>query len=246
MTWTLCAEARPFAAHRMICFPHAGGSAYAFREWTKGLPGLEVHTVCYPGRADRLAEPPATDLVELARLTTGALLPMADRPLVLFGHSMGAAVAYETARALEAEGVQISHLFVSGARAPHRLREHPAPADREWDDDAVIATLAELGGTDAELLDNEMFRELILPYVKADFRMLASYTHRPEPPLACPVTAVIGDSDQRATAEQAAAWGQLTKGAFSHRTRPGGHFYLSSDPPFDLIDETLGDDRGRS
>ncbi|MFI6809915.1 thioesterase II family protein [Streptomyces luteogriseus] len=235
MSWTECGEPRPFAAKRLVCFPHAGGSSYFFRDWRKGLPEFEVHAVCYPGRADRFGEPTATDLVAMAGEIAEAVEPLTDRPTVLFGHSMGAAVAYETARALQARGVRPAHLIVSGARASHLARSDAWAAGAN--EESVIAALTELGGTDAELLDHPMFRELILPYIQADFRLLGSYEHRAGALLGCPVTAVAGVSDPRVTAEQVAQWAQVTKGTFRQRTVPGGHFYLADSPPYELVRE---------
>ncbi|MGT2533041.1 thioesterase II family protein [Streptomyces nojiriensis] len=73
MVWTQVVEARPFAAWRVVCFPHAGGSPYFFRGWAKGLDAYEVHAVCYPGRAERFSEECADRLVPMAREIAAAL-----------------------------------------------------------------------------------------------------------------------------------------------------------------------------
>ncbi|WP_258036717.1 thioesterase II family protein [Streptomyces sp. SM10] len=131
-------------------------------------------------------------------------------------------------------GTGLSHFFASGARAPH-LMVPAADPDRTWDDASVRAALLALGGTDAGLLDDPVFAEVMLPYIKADFRMLAAYTRAEPALLDCPVTVLVGEDDPRVTADQAAAWGVTSRAGFSVRTVPGGHFYLADAAPFGVI-----------
>ncbi|MBK3582065.1 thioesterase, partial [Streptomyces sp. MBT65] len=170
-----CPTPLPDPDQRLICFPHAGGSAAFFRDWGTRLPGTEVHTVRYPGRAERIDDPPAKDLRVLAHAIASAVEPLADRPLLLFGHSMGAAVALETARALERRGIRPAHLVASGSRnAPHPHPEDLA-TDQDENDDTVMAHLLTLGGTDPDLAADPEFRSLVLPYIREDGRMFRSY-----------------------------------------------------------------------
>ncbi|MFD4987414.1 thioesterase II family protein [Streptomyces sp. NPDC058374] len=231
MLWTRTTAPRACAPVRLFCFPHAGGSPLFFRGWAAALDGAELYTVCYPGRAERLGEPPAQDLRAMARLIGEEIAGQDDgREVVLFGHSMGALVAYETAAVLEERGAPVSGLVASGARAPHLPRVH-APENPE----GALRDLTELGGTEPELLAEPGFRELILPALIADFAMLNGYTQPDRPPLSCPVTALVGDADPRVTLEHAAAWRETTRGTFRTRTASGGHFHLAAEPPFDIL-----------
>ncbi|MFD9945743.1 thioesterase II family protein [Nonomuraea sp. NPDC059023] len=218
-----CYDVRPGAALRVFCFPHAGGSAAFFRLWHRGTPGAEVRAVQYPGRADRSGEPFAESVALLAKQVAEAMTPLLDRPAVLFGHSLGALVAYESARELRTRGRGVAALVVSGRHAAH---ERLAVSAHLGSDDELAAELGRLGGSDPELLEDPVIRELVLPAVRNDYRLEETYRHRHDAPLDCPVLALVGADDPEVSAEQAARWAELTSGGFTLRTLPGDHFYL--------------------
>ncbi|GAA2205286.1 alpha/beta fold hydrolase [Nonomuraea monospora] len=219
MTWFHTLDPRPRAAMRLFCFPHAGGAAAAFRDWHRAFPpSVEVRAVQYPGRADRLRETPLDDAHLLADQVAEAMGPLLDRPAVLFGHSLGSVVAYETALR-----VRPAHLVVSGRRAAHVPRPGSVHLGTEQE---LVAELRRLGGTEPELLDQPEVRSYILPIMRADYRMAETYRSRPAEPLDCPITAIIGDDDPEVDATNAGGWAELTRGGFKLHVLPGDHFYL--------------------
>lgn len=214
----------PGAPVRLVCLPHAGGSAGFFYPVAQELaPRVEVLAVQYPGRQDRLEEPCVPDIEVLAERIADELAPWTDRPYALFGHSMGAIVAFETARRLQQAGRAPAELFVSGRRAP-ALGRH---GDRQPVTDAeVLAEVRELNGTSDVLLDDEATLKVILPALRSDYRAVRDYRHRPGPALECPVTAFTGDRDPKVQIGQVRAWRQHTRAAFEVNVLPGGHFFL--------------------
>lgn len=213
---------------RLVCFPHAGGTANYWHPLSAALRGrVEVTAVQYPGRQDRCGQPPVGDLHELADRAAAALLPSwLPEPPALLGHSMGAVLAYETARRLaDATGRGPRLLVVSGRRAPHVVRAESGL--HEASDDELVDHLASLGGTLEAVLADPELRALFLPPLRADYRAVETYRHRPGPPLACPVTVLIGESDPQVTPDEAVAWSVHTTGPLEVRGYPGGHFFLA-------------------
>lgn len=215
---------RPAGTIRLICLPHAGAGAAAYGEWARLLPAeVELAAIQLPGRQNRIAEEPFTDVPSLVNVLTHALRPVLDGRYALFGHSCGAALAYELAAALRARGRRgPERLFLSAQPAPGTpVRQvHDLPTDEFLDE--MIA----LGGIDPEILDDDMVMESLLPTLRADFALWERHTPTPAPPLDCPITALAGDVDPRTAVHTVNGWQAYTTGPFTTRIYPGGHFYF--------------------
>lgn len=221
---------RPAARSRVVCFPHAGGSASFFAPLSRALvPEVELWAVQYPGRQDRRGEPFITTIQALAARIAATLDTTDGKPVVFFGHSMGALVAFETARLVErAHKSDLRAVVVSGRRAPRDRREEDVHLRG---DDGLLAEVARLSGTDARLLDDLDVREMVLPPLRNDYRAVETYRYQGGHRLACPLWAVTGDADPRVTPAEVEGWQEYTSGGFRLGVLPGGHFYLSEQTP---------------
>lgn len=223
--WVRRYHPAPDSGVRLVTLPHAGGAAPWFRPLSAALaPGIEVLSVQYPGRQDRLRERPVTDIATLADLVTEALRDWTDRPLALFGHSMGATVGFEVARRLERDGHPPVAFFASARPAPGL---NPAQRVHWLDDTGLLAELRVLSGTDPRLFDDEELLRLMLPMIRADYRAVETYQCATDAVIGCPVTVLVGDSDPRVSVESAAAWDRHAPAGTDLRVFSGGHFYLT-------------------
>ncbi|MFC9257529.1 thioesterase II family protein [Amycolatopsis thailandensis] len=224
--WTRCFHPAPAAETRLIAFPHAGGSASAYRSLSAALsPTVEVHTAQYPGRQDRMDEPVIGDLHVLAERLVDVVAAI-PKPFALFGHSMGAILAFEIARRLEARGLVPAALFVSARRGPDIFKER---SHHLADDDTFLAEVSRLGGTDASIFDDPDIRALALPALRGDYKAVETYRYRPGPDVTCPIVALAGDSDPVLELPDAENWREHTTGTFEMDVFQGGHFFVDAN-----------------
>ncbi|MGC9381243.1 thioesterase II family protein [Streptomyces sp. MH13] len=212
---------------RLVCLPHAGGSASFYFPMSQALaPALDVLSVQYPGRQDRRDEPGITDMACYADELAGELLPWLDRPLAFFGHSMGAVLAFEVTRRLERDhGVTPVRIFASGRRAPSSHRHETVHLR---DDDGVVAEMRELSGTDSRILGDEEILRMVLPAIRTDYTAIENYRAAPEDVVHTPITVLTGEADPRTTREEAESWGKHTTSDVEIHCFPGGHFFLAN------------------
>jgi surfactin synthase thioesterase subunit len=215
---------------RLVLLHHAGGSAAAYRGWAEHFPpGWDVCLVELPGRGRLAGVPAVTDAAALVERLVGQVLPLADQPLAVFGHSMGALLAYGLVQALGPAAVWLglSALPVprfDGTPAPVGLYRLPGPALR--------ARLGELGGVPAAALADDAVWALVEPLVRRDIAVCASWRPGPDsvPPHA-PVSVFYGRDDAIAGRRQTAGWSARVPRYLGAHGFPGGHFYLQHQVP---------------
>jgi medium-chain acyl-[acyl-carrier-protein] hydrolase len=222
---------RPNARMRLFCFAYAATSAWIFRNWNDYAPEwLEVSGCELPGHGPRVAEKPLDTQDEAALEIADTLEPLLDRPYALFGHCLGAALAYEATRILRGRGkAQPVHLFCSGARGPHL--GIPLADCESMGDDEFIEHMHAAYSVPIEFLRHPEMGPLFLPMVRADARMTQNYRYLPGPPVSYPITAVAGEMDPDVQMEHLEGWRQHTSAGVTTRLYPGNHFFFLESAP---------------
>lgn len=211
---------------RLFCLPYAGGSASIYFAWAKALPAnVELVALQPPGRANRISEAPHTRMEALVEELYTAVAPLLDVPYVVFGHSLGSRVGFELVRMARRRGRRLpEHFIASGSPAPdlpaHSRNIHDLPKER------FIQELRELNGTPEVVLANEEFVELLLPLLRADFKLSETYAFAPEPPLDCTLSIFSGEYDKEIGPEQLAAWRPHFTRTSEITMFPGDHFFV--------------------
>ena len=225
--WLTRFRPRPDATRRVVCFGPAGGGPSFYRKWPELLPAdTELIAINLPGREARLAEPPTHSIEGSAATVARALAEDRPRPTILFGHSMGALIAYETAHALCARGARPDlALVVSGRESPDRTMGDPAFL-RLPDATFLEYVANRYGGIPIEVMQEPELRELVVPPLRADFAAVAAYREPSRPALDLPLVILSGIDDRQTAGDQAEGWRSRSSGPIRERSFPGGHFYL--------------------
>lgn len=214
---------------RLLCFAHAGGGSSLFSPWRGSFgPEVQVLPVLLPGREARLRDQPYRRLDALIEPLVDGIWELTDRPIAIFGHSLGSIVGYEVGRALAARGRAPRVLLASGRRAPHlpkRLPDVHGLSDQEF-----VGALRRLNGTPEELLSDESLLKVFLPTMRADFELNETYRPLPGAALPCDIVGLGGMRDPQLTEPELAAWGEVTAGSFTYHLFEGNHFYLQPPP----------------
>jgi len=223
-------EPRPEAQVRLFCFPHVGGGASIYRSWPQRLDErIELLAVELPGRGRRFGEAPFRSLAEALRIFHASLdASFFDKPFFLFGHSMGALLAYEWSWMLAEQGrVLPKALALSAFGAPHRA----APPRRflhDLPDLEFIGELQRLKGTPSEVLQHRELMDLLMPMIRADLQMVETYRHAPRGKLTLPFLLMGGQEDVEVAQERLEAWRELTDAGCKLEIFPGDHFFIQS------------------
>ena len=223
---------RPGARLQLFCFPFAGGGASAFRTWSDLLPPwVEVWPLEYPGHETRFRDPAIDSASVLAKEICAEIAAAVDLPFALFGHSMGALLAFETARHLRRQhAMQPAALFVAGNSAPHLPPWRPPV--RQLPEALFREELRLYGGTPQEVLSNDELMQFLSPLLRRDLGICETYEYPAEPKLDFPITAFGGTEDPTVPWHRLFEWSRQSSARFRAYVMPGEHFFIRKAAPY--------------
>jgi surfactin synthase thioesterase subunit len=224
-SWTVEPAETTSTLTPLVVFPHAGAGTTPYRRLaTECAREFRPVIVRLPGRETRLREPAFRQMGSLVSAMLPALLPVLEARPVLYGHSMGALVAFEAARQASRDyGLEPAHLVVSGCSAP-RTRT-PRQIRYTLSDSELWQSVCDLNGMSDEIAGNVTMQRLVLPALRGDFEVSDTYRYSPGPLLACPIDALGGSEDEEAPVDGMPGWAQETTGPFRLHVLPGDHFF---------------------
>ncbi|MBS9782304.1 MAG: SDR family NAD(P)-dependent oxidoreductase [Arcobacter sp.] len=242
--WISCYEARENAKIRLICIPHGGGGPHTYKEWAEKLPDfIEVYALCFPGRGSRRDEDAICNMFELSDEISNVIAQISDKPYAIFGHSVGALVAYEVAKEIEKQGIMPPlRLILSAHKTPEDSKEDE-PMYMLSDED-LMNKILELGLLPNDVLENKELLDFILPPLRADFELSETYEYEKSKALNIPITATFGKSDPLLNGQDIQKWEKYTNSEYKIKEYDGDHFYTLSkqDILFDDIVKDLKED----
>lgn len=215
---------------RLVCFHFAGGSAQSFLSWRQPSTTLcELIAAELPGRSRRYNEEFFPSIQHAAERFADAYARLEDKKCIFYGHSLGALLAYETARVLVRKGISgPDRLIVSSRAAPGSF---PASTGLpELSDASLLKYLRDLQGTKQSILENKMLMNMMLPIIRADLEIIYGYQHRRIPLLNIPVDVIGAIDDRHCPFELLLGWRNVTSAEFQLHMMPGGHFAPISNP----------------
>ena len=253
--WLIAPRPNPDAKARLFCFPYAGGGLVSFRPWSQLLDdSVELVAVEPPGRGTRINETAIEDIDTFVECLLPEMVGWLDRPSAFFGHCVGGLTMFATLCALPRACAHfIKYSFACGVKPPHLLKRRSEFEDnvaydmmlhKEFDvnvppyaqADEIFADIIRQFGLPAadRMLATPKLREVLLPTIRAEFGMAYNYEYRPVEPFSFPISSFVGDLDPWVSKEDSAAWGELTRGAFTNHVRNGSHFLMADDGEYIL------------
>jgi len=229
---------------KLFCLPYAGGSSCSiYNKWKVNLDSsIELIPVELAGRGPRIAETLYSNIEEAVDDIIDTIQnDMSDCEYAIFGHSMGAILAYKVIQRInELNMPQPIHSFFSGRRAPHCQSRRPTPYSK-MNDLQLENEIKELGGTPPEFFEYPELKDIFMPIIKSDFKLADTLVEKSEITAFNHDISIFIGKEEDVTESEAKDWAMHTNYNFNLEYFNGGHFFLleNEQTVLDCINSTL-------
>ena len=226
----------------LFCFPYGGGNARAYDEaWAQSLPPhIQAYAFELPGRGSLSNAPTINDINVLVKAAAAAMREHLDRPFAIFGHSVGAVMAWALARHLETRGDH--HTPIVTICSGHTAPSQPTTQMHKWSTDELANEMRGWGNVDEEVLSDPDVVEFLCKTLRSDFEITETFCGTTEAlnmeRLRCRLVVCGGDADPLVSSEELRIWHEecaetttttTTTTSSSTRVYAGDHFYLTHE-----------------
>lgn len=239
-TWFLNIKSSPHAKATVLCLPCGGGSAASFWGWQSIPLDVNIWALKLPGRDNRISDEFITSSTELVSAIIAALPETFAHPYILYGHSMGAGLAFELLLALQKQRREVPVLFIAAGREPPDC-EYRFNVNHLSDDD-LINYVQSLGGVQQKIPTDSQFLPQYLAKIRADYQLNANIPIREPLLLPLSIAIVNGEADPLIHMEKLNGWSHYSTQPLKHYLLPGDHFFMNNNTAFlDIISDLLAE-----
>ena len=216
---------------KVFVIPYAGGSSLAYYSWQKYFPDdIEICYIEFPGRGCRMEEPFMNNLEELIEDVSKQIISQLDgEDYFIYGHSMGALIAFEVYYNLKEKGIRLpKHIFFSGRKAPQI--PFTGKKSENLDDKEFLEIVSLFGGLPNEFYTNQDVRDLFLPILRSDFKILEEYKYvEKSEKLNCNISVMYGDCDFSTSQFDIQQWKIHGAKRVNFYKFSGDHFFINEN-----------------
>ncbi|MHC5269011.1 thioesterase II family protein [Enterococcus sp. LJL98] len=216
---------------KIICFPYAGSHTRIFTPLRNYLKekrvSAEIIEVDYAGHGRRFSETLIHSIQENAVDVFKHLLPELNKeePVILVGYSMGSLIAYEIAKLMLEQGIEVSRLLFMAATPPHKIE---VSTETYEDEDDFLKKCQTYGLIKEDQFKSKELRKLFLPALFNDITSVDHYNltnnyQRISFDRKVAVSVFQGEMDE--TVSSINKWQELSDGQIALYTYPAGHFF---------------------
>ncbi|ACB53109.1 polyketide synthase [Crocosphaera subtropica ATCC 51142] len=220
--WLEFYQPQPQANYRLFCLHHLGGNASLFQKWSSELePKVEVVPLQILRKSQNINQTNENQFHLLIEAMEKVLAPYLDKPFAIYGHSMGAIMAFELAQKLsQTQGKLLQHLFVSSSFSPQKINRVLKENQLSLEEILNVSEIPE------EIRQDSSMMEEITSIFQVDLQLLKSYVYTKNSPLNCPISTFGGKGDPLIKQEDLLPWADHTHIGFRFMMFPGNHMFL--------------------